>query len=48
MAAERAPAPAGLGADPFGLAGLPADGGGQGDLDPRDFELPPEVAKFLR
>ena len=48
-AAERATAPAGVGADPFGLGGLPAAGSnGQDDLDPRDFQLPPEVAKFLK
>ena len=48
-AAERATAPAALGGDPFGLGGLSDAGGdGQADLDPRDFQLPPEVAKFLK
>ena len=47
VAAERKTAPAGVGADPFGLGGMPP-GDGQPDLDPRDFQLPPEVAKFLK
>ena len=48
-AAERATAAAAVGADPFGLGALPAAArDGHDDLDPRDFQLPPEVAKFLK
>ena len=48
VAAERTTAPASVGADPFGLGGLPAAADDQPDLDPRDFQLPPEVAKYLK
>jgi signal recognition particle subunit SRP54 len=41
-AARAANAPA---ANPFGL---PADGDDETELDPADFNLPPEVAKFLQ
>ena len=51
VAAERTTTPAGVGADPFGLggtSGTPQGPGSPGGLDPREFELPPEVAKFLK
>jgi signal recognition particle subunit SRP54 len=48
VAAERATSPAAVGADPFGLGGMPQADGAEPALDPRDFELPPEVAKFLK
>ena len=48
VAAERTTSPAGVAADPFGLGGQNGSPQGPGGLDPREFELPPEVAKFLK